>query len=191
MDQWWHAMPLELQVFYGVAIVSSAVMMMQTMLMLLGGHHDLSMGDADVGGSAGHLSGLHVFSVRAVTAFGSGFGWGGVCSLGLGLPLIAAIAIALVSGALLVVVILSIMRSLTSLGENGSLDYRNAIGQVGTVYIPIPASQGGTGQIEVMVQGRLAVVQACTTTAKTHKSRTRVSVVAVQAENVLLVEPVL
>jgi hypothetical protein len=34
-------------------------------------------------------------------------------------------------------------------------------------------------------------VQACTTSAKTLKSRTRVSVVAVQAENVLLVEPVL
>jgi hypothetical protein len=189
VDHWWHALSLTQQAFHGVAIVASAVMMLQTVLMLLGGHHELAPGDSDGGPAGGHLSGLHVFSVRAVTAFATGFGWGGVCSLDAGLPLGAAVPIALLAAALLVALFLWIMRSLTGLGESGSLDYRNAIGVVGTVYLPIPARQGGTGQIEVMVQGRLAVVHACTTAAETILSRTRVKVVGLQDPTTLLVDP--
>jgi hypothetical protein len=183
-------MPAELQIFYGVAIIASAVMLMQTILMLLGGHHDLQVGGMDGGGTDGHVSGLHVFSVRAVTAFCTGFGWGGVCSLDAGLGLVGAILVALVCGVALVVVILSIMRSLTSLGESGTLDYQNAIGAVGTVYIPIPPAQGGKGQIEIMVQGRLAIVDACTNATNVLASRTRVTVVALQGQNLLIVSPI-
>jgi hypothetical protein len=189
VDQWWQAMSLAQQTFHGVAIVASAVMTLQTVLMLLGGHHEPVPGDSDGGPPGGHLNGLHVLSVRAVTAFATGFGWGGVCSLDAGLPLGAAVAIAVLAGAALVALILWLMRSLTALGESGSLDYRNAIGVVGTVYLPIPARRGGTGQIEVMVQGRLAVVHACTTAAETLPGRSRVKVVGLQDPTTLLVDP--
>ncbi len=189
MEQWWQAMSLAQQAFHGVAMVASAVMLMQTALMLLGGHHDLTPGDVDGSPVGGHLSGLHVFSLRAVTAFATGFGWGGVCSLDAGLPLSAAIAIAVLAGAALLALILWLMRSLTALGESGSLDYHNAIGAVATVYLPIPAHRVGNGQVEVMVQGRLAVVQACTTSDSVLPSRSRVKVVGLLDATTLLVDP--
>jgi len=42
------------------------------------------------------------------------------------------------------------------------LNYKNCIGEVGSVYLPIPPSRKGMGQIEVMVQGRLRIVKAVT-----------------------------
>ena len=54
------------------------------------------------------------------------------------------------------------MSYLHSLREEGTLNYKNCIGETGTVYLPIPPNRKGMGQIEVMVQGRLRIVKVVT-----------------------------
>jgi len=82
-----------------------------------------------------------------------------------------------------------LMRALYSLRYSGTLDYRNAVGQAGSVYLPIPGAMAGPGQIEVLVQGRLCVVHAFTRAAERIPNRARVRVIGVLDPQTLLVEP--
>ena len=192
MNLWWSGLGLELQVFYAIAIATTALLVLQLALMLFGadldgdaqadfadGPHDLGHGDAFSG----------VLSFRTVTAFFTGFGWAGVAALKAGWSVPMATLAALAAGAAFMVGILAVIRGLYGLQSSGTLDYRNAIGQVGTVYLAVPAAMAGPGQVEVRFQGRLSVVQAFTRAPGALPFQSRVRVVDVLDGTTLVVEP--
>ena len=185
MDIWWESLATPLRVFYVIAISTTFFMLLQLAAMLFG----LGDGDVDVDGSDADLGGGQVLSVRTVTAFFAGFGWTGVTALKAGYSLTVAIVLAVAVGGLFVLGVLALMRTLYGLRYSGTLDYKNAIGEVGNVYLKIPAAMAGPGQIEVRVQGRLCVVQAFTRADHDLDNRTRVRVVDTLDQNTLVVEP--
>jgi len=194
MEAWWNTLGTPLQIYYGIAIVTTFLLFLQLVLSLIGLDHDVDGFDGggfDGDGAVldGHDSGVSVLSVRSVIAFFTGFGWGGVVSLRQGLTVFAATVVATVAGGALTAMILGLMRILYGMRYSGTLDYKNAIGVVGNVYLPIPGDMGGPGQVEVLVQGRLAVVQAFTRSAAKIPNRTRVRVVDTLDQQTLLVEP--
>ncbi len=138
--------------------------------------------------AAEHSSGLHVLSTRTIVAFLAGFGWTGVIArtggISTGLSALAALAV----GTVLMFMVYWLMRVLYGLRQSGNVDYRNAIGQVGTVYVRIPAAGVGTGQIQVLVQGRLATVAAVTDGPENITSGRKVKVTAQLSESILKVE---
>lgn len=176
---WWDSLSGTLQVFYGIALLSSALLVVQLVLMLLGLDVD-GLDDADAGG---------VLSIRAVVAFFLGFGWAGVAAIRSGLSLFPTLIISTGVGGLFMGGVLLLMRMLYGLRYSGTLDYKNAIGNVGSVYLKIPAGMKSPGQVEVMVQGRLMVVQALTRSGEDLTRDTRIRVVDVVDQNTLLVEP--
>lgn len=193
MEAWWNALGTPLQIYYGIAIVTTFLLFLQLVLSLIGLDHDVDGFDGGGFDGAdaldGHDSGVSVLSVRSVIAFFTGFGWGGVVSLRQGLSVFAATVVATVAGVALTAMILGLMRILYGMRYSGTLDYNNAIGVVGNVYLPIPGDMAGPGQVEVLVQGRLAVVQAFTRSAQKIPNRTRVRVVDTLDQQTLLVEP--
>lgn len=197
MEAWWTSLDTSLQVFYGIAITTTVLMVFQLALALLGfGDTDMDVDVADAGdvahaGDAAHAAdaGAHVLSVRTVVAFFTGFGWGGVVGLKSGLTLPGAIAVAVLTGAVLMAAVYFLMRALFSMRYSGTLDYRNAIGVVGDVYLPVPGGMRGPGQVEVLVQGRLAVVRAFTRAPETLPNHAPVRVVGVVDQQTILVEP--
>lgn len=187
IDAWWNSLGTALQLYYGIAIVTTFLLFLQLALALVGFDGDA---DADFeAGDAPHDAGVSVLSVRSVTAFFAGFGWGGVVAIREGLSLLGATAVALATGGVLMTAVVLLMRGLFAMRHSGTLDYRNAIGAVGDVYLPIPGDMRGPGQVEVMVQGRLAVVQAFTRSPQRIPNRTRVRVVDTLDSQTLLVEP--
>ncbi|MEK9634501.1 MAG: hypothetical protein VW622_11740, partial [Opitutae bacterium] len=82
-----------------------------------------------------------------------------------------------------------LMAYLHSLRQEGTLDYSNAIGQVGSVYLPVPPNRKGIGQVEVMVQGRLKIVQSVTDHEKKIGNRVAVRVTELVDQQTILVEP--
>lgn len=193
LNLWWDSMQAELQVFYAIALATSLLLILQFLMLLLGldtdGDADVDL-DMDVGGDIGHGdAGVHLLSIRSVTAFFTGFGWAGVGALKAGWSLGAAIFAALLAGVAFMAMVLGLLRMLFGLQESGTLDYRNAIGQVGTVYLPVPGAMERPGQVEVMVQGRLAVVQAFTRSPRRLESQERVRVTETLDPNTLVVEP--
>jgi hypothetical protein len=188
MEAWWHGLSLEQQIFWSVALLSSLVLLLQLLGMMLGFEHGADIGHADPSVS-GDMSGVHVLSVRAIVAFAVGFGWTGVIALehGAGVPI--AIVLAVAVGAFFMYVVYRLMLSVAKLRASGTLDYRNAVGEIGTAYVPIPAALAGGGQVEILVQGRLVFVNAATKGAAI-PGRARVKVVDLVDRTTLLVEPV-
>lgn len=188
MTEWWQSLQPTLQFFYAVSIISTLVLLFQTILILFTGMDDIHTGDIDPDVAA-HSGGLHILSVRTVCAFFVGFGWTGVLCLKANLGVALSLLVAAVDGSVFMFAVYFLMKTLYGLRDSGTLDYRNAIGQIGSVYLPIPASMAGPGQIEVQIQGRLSVVHAFTRSDRRLENRSKVKVVDLVDPQTLLVEP--
>ena len=187
--EWWEAMTLTLKLFYTIAFISTMALVGQMLLLLFGvgdGDVDIAAGAADVDVGDG---GLHVISVRSVIAFLAGFGWTGVVATKENLSIYWVHTISIAVGASFMLGVFYLMKTLHGMGHSGTLDYKNAIGVVGTVYLPIPAKMESPGQVEIMVQGRLVVVTAYTKEDKEISSQTKVKVLELLDQQSMIVEP--
>lgn len=186
MTQWWHSLWLETQIFYGIGIISLGILLLQVVLTVLGlgGDHDV-----DFSGHGEHDSGLGIFSIRTITAFFVGFGWTGAIMLNHGYSIFAAVAGGTFVGAIFLALTYFLIVNLLRLQGSGNLDYRNAIGVVGTVYSTIPAAEAGGGQLELLLQGRLMMAEAYTKAPEPLKPNSKARVVALIGQSTLLVEP--
>jgi hypothetical protein len=186
MTDWWNSLLIEKQIFYAIGLFSLAVLFLQILLTLVGvGHHD-----ADFSGHGDHDTGIGVLTVRTVTAFFVGFGWTGVIMLNRGYSMTAAIAAGTATGVVFLLATAFLIRNLLRLQSGGgNVDYNNAIGTVGTVYVTIPAAEAGGGQLELTIQGRLMMAEAYTKAARNLLPNSKARVVGLIGRSTLLVEP--
>jgi hypothetical protein len=192
MSAWWSSLSVAQQAFYVIAFLGTGVSAVQFLLLVLGvGVYDLpESGALHVGGPGEHPSGLQALSLRTITAFLTGFGWTGVISLASGGALPWAVALASVIGLAFAWALLALMRSMCRLGHDGSIDYANAVGSVATVYIPIPPRGAAGGQVELLVQGRMATVAAISLAEAAIPSGAKVRVAELADRTTLVVTPV-
>lgn len=211
MMTWWAAQPLMKQFFLFMAIPSTVILLIQSVMTFtgLGDGHDADGGDAggdapDGGfsdvhdalhasghdGDAGHvghgLDGFRFFTIRGIVAFLSVFGWLGAAMTNTLVP-IAVFAIAIAGGLLAMALIGLAFWGIVHLQAKGNLDYRYSIGLQGEVYLPIPANRSGMGKVLVTLQERLVEVDAITDEPEKLSTGTRIRVVALDGNNVLLV----
>lgn len=155
----------------------------------VGGDH----GGGESGHDANHGHGsswlFAVISFRTLVAAVAFFGLVGLAAQSfqqtVGVQLLLAIAAGL--GAMYGVHWL--MQMISRLGEDGTMRVRTALGQEGTVYIPIAPSRAQAGKIQLRLQNRLVEYEAVTSAAERLVTGTKVRVVGL-AGNVLEVEPV-
>lgn len=185
LTEWWNGLDFTLQIFYALGIFSGAILLIQTALMFLG----IGDGDVDLDGDMDLDSDGHILSVRTITGFLFAFGWTGALCLKSGLGIGLTISAAIAAGTAMLFLLLGLMRLIYSLRQDGTLDYRNAIGQIGTVYMPIPSDGNKAGKIEVMVQGRLAIMEAFYQGEQKLATGSKVKVIDTIGENSLLIEP--
>lgn len=197
---WWDALDGAMKFFYTIAFASTLVLAIQTGLMFFGGdadgmNSDFDVGDMDHGGGM-DLGGDHgagdvsMLSVRSITAFMVGLGWMGAILRDLGWSLLLVVPLALVVGFILMMCVWWFMKFLHSLNEKGNMDYVYAIGETGQVYLPIPPNREKAGKVEVMIQGRLTVVDALTDDTVRIENRTKIRVLDIIEDNILVVEAV-
>jgi hypothetical protein len=186
MINWWSSLVLEKQIFYSIGIVAIAILLFQMFLTIIGidAHHH-----ADLGGDGDHDSGISLLSIRTITAFFVGFGWGGVIILNHGYSVVAAVIGGFATGVVFLLVTALLIRNLLRLQGSGNLNYRNAIGVIGTVYSTIPGQERGGGQLELLVQGRLITAEAYSRTAQDLKPGSKARVIDLIGQSTLLVEP--
>ena len=117
------------QVFYLIAIPSTVILVIQTILLLFGfGHdsetdvdHETDTGDMDHDGGAEHVEGLRLLSVKAIIAFTTVCGWAGVAMLDLGLHPLPTILISLLLGFGAMVLTAWILSRFVRMQENGKM----------------------------------------------------------------------
>ena len=187
MTDWWVALGGDEKIFYGIALASSLVMLIQLVLTLVGGAFDVADGEFEVEATDGDLG---VLSIRTICAFFVGFGWGGISALNIyeGNIFIATIA-GFITGSLFLAGVLWTMRGLHSLREDGTVDIKNSVGTTGSVYLPIPPNREGTGQIQVVIQGRERTVIALTDSDVGLENRARIIVTEQIDPQTVLVAP--
>jgi membrane protein implicated in regulation of membrane protease activity len=190
MFDWWNSLTGATLFFWTVAIGASLFQLLLFIASMFGGHdfdHSADVGaeHATLGGAEGAVK---VLSVRAMVAFAVGFGWAGVLFVDEGYSLTATLAISMSVGLLFMGMIYGVMRFLVSLKADGTLNYANALGLEGKVYVTIPAARSGDGQVEILLQGRLTTATAVTESLQPLPPHTPVKVIAIEG-NTLVVSP--
>ncbi len=188
VNNWWDALSVTLKIFHGIAIVAAVLLALQTVTMFFFVDTDTDMGD--FGDADHHGSGVGMLSLKSITAFFTGFGWTAIGFQRMGLPLVAVIFFAGLIGLAMMFLIYLLMKSLVKLSASGTMDYANAVGHSGTVYVTIPPAKGPGGQVETMIQGRLVTAEAIQRGTEPLKPGSKVQIIEKVGNSTLIVEPV-
>ncbi len=187
VSQWWDELNLARQVFYGIGVIAGLVAVILGLLSIIGlDQHDAvdSIGDIDTGDGGGGI-----FSVKPLTGFFLGFGWGGGLSLDGGLGMFAAIAVGLVSGGALMAIIVAMFRAIHGMRSDGTMRIQDALNATGTVYVTLPPSKAAGGQVVISFRGRQETFSALNTSDRVVPSGQPVRVVQIIDGRTVVVEP--
>ena len=199
MQEWFEALSAMEKVFLYIAVPSTVILVIQTLLLLFGLGGDGSgdgTGELDEGGEAddggGETvsdSGLRIFTVRGFIAFFTMLGWGGLAFLRAGMHAAFAVTVAVVLGVLSMLLIAVIFKLSLKLQSDGTLRMENAVGKSGTVYITVPPKREQKGKVTLLVQERLVELDAVTDSPKPLKTGAEVTVVALSGKSTVVVSP--
>ncbi|HWQ80468.1 MAG TPA: NfeD family protein [Anaerovoracaceae bacterium] len=183
MTEWWSGLDTVLRILYCIAIPSTLVLVIQTVLSLLGGFEggggidisdtsgidfhggsDISemadaadMGGGNVlsdGGNPADFSIMSMITVQGIVTFLTVMGWSSIVSIAAGTPAFLGVLVGIALGFVAMYAAARLLHASRKLTESGNLDLRNAIGETGRVYVPIPADGSGIGKITMQIQGR-------------------------------------
>ena len=142
--------------------------------------------DADV--QAAHSNWLFgVLSFRTIVAALAFFGVAGKTATSAGQPPALALLIAAAAGLAAMYGTYWLMRSISKLNSSGNLRIGLAIGREAQVYIPVPASEGGQGKVQLTMQNQIVEYAAVTADELPLKTGEAVEVVGVVGADTLRV----
>jgi len=134
--------------------------------------------------------GLRIFTVRGIMAFLMVGSWVGFLLSKAGINEFIATLFAFASGVATLILMAKMMQGLMGLQADGTIKVKNALGQIGQVYIRIPADENQKGKVTVTIQERLCEFEAVTEKGEIIKTGEMVYVTDIKAGNVLVVEKV-
>ncbi len=207
MCAWFNTDPVY-AVLWILAIPSSVILILQTILLLFGigagADSDLDsdtsgLGDADVGdvaddadgemGGGMEDSGLRLFTVRGMVAFFAVGSWSGITAISLGAHPLLAILIALVMGALALLFVAYFIKWTLRLQHDGTMKPSEALGKECEVYMTIGANRSSRGKVNIILGQQLVEMDAVTDSETPLKYGERVTVTQVLGDNTLVVSP--
>ena len=205
---WWNSLGLVTQIFYCIAVPSTLILLIQTILMFIGFGEDADGAGDDIGGDVGDdigdgdiddvteitddadvsgLDGFRIFTIRGIIAFLVVFGWVGVVMNGSGAALWLTIPISTVCGFGMMFLLAYLLRLVMKLRSDGNIDNRNAIGTAGKVYLTIPPARSGEGKVQVMIQGSYSERNAVTDDEEPIPTGSEIIVVGISGQTDLVV----
>lgn len=188
---WWGTLSDTLRILYCIALPSTLILVIQTLMALLGGldggggsnYSDTSGLDLDVpeadfnpdapdldfdadtytdGSGSGDGALLRIFTLQGIVAFLTVFSWSTIGAVSTGASPPGSIFTGIALGAAAMLAIAKLVQMSSKLAENGTIDLKNGIGERGQVYIVIPANGAGTGKVMLKVQSSLVECSAIT-----------------------------
>ncbi len=187
ISSWWQGMDFFAKTFWAFALLFSLLFLIQLVMSFAGGDGDGSTGDADDAIGDDHGVGYQFFTIKNMIAFFTFFGWTGIAGINGGLSKGLTIALAVAAGAIVMLIMAFLFRSMSKLKQSGTLQIKNAVGLVAETYLFIPANRGGFGKVHIKVQGSLHVLQAITDDTEQIATGKLVKVIAVVNDSVLVV----
>lgn len=190
MIGWFNSLDTLQRVFTLIAIPSTVILLIQTILFFFGLGSD---GDADGDGladSTGGDDGFALFSIRSIMAMLCVGGWSGIV-LAEYMPGAPAIIIAVIIGFAALIGMALLIKLILKLQSNGNIQLSNAIGKVGQVYIPIPPKMSGRGKVTLTIQDNFTEVSAVTNDDSAIRTGETVRVVSTDEMGLVVVERII
>ncbi len=206
MIDWWNSLTLVSQIFYCIAVPSTLLLLIQTIMMLVGlgddaasDIGDVDVSDADVSdGVFGDneiteipddfgLEGLRILTVKGIISFLVVFSWVGIVFESVGAQLFITIPVSAVCGLATMLLLAFLMRAVMKLRSDGNMDTKNAIGTSGKVYLTIPPARSGEGKVQLLLQGSFVELGAVTDDETAIPTGSEIVVVAVSGQTDLVV----
>ena len=154
------ALDFPMQLFWGIALVTSVFFVIQTVMAFLGLDADTEDGSGFDTVEMEGLSGY--FSFRNLINFLLGYGWGGVLLQG-SIPSMMWLQLAAVGvGLVFVLAFVLVLRQVMKLSTDKTFQLDEALGLIADTYLRIPAEKKGTGKVMVSVRGSVHEIDAMT-----------------------------
>ncbi len=188
MEQWFEALPLFEKVYWAVALISSAIFLVLIILTLAAGDADDMGGDVDTDIEGDTGIGFQFLSFKNLMGFFTIFGWSGISCLDNGLSTGLTVVISVLCGLFMMTAMAALFYYLAKLQSSGTLKLKNALDQIGEVYLTIGANRSSIGKVSINVQGTLRELEALTDEVHDLKQTNVVRVKEVTDNGILIVE---
>ena len=180
MGDWFSSLEFLTKIYWLVAIICSIIFTVVMIMAFVGGDADDI--DADV------EAGFQFISFKNLIGFFTIFGWSGIACIDAGLSTPLTIIISVISGLLMMVIMATLFFFISKLTDSGTLNYKNALGAIGEVYLTVGADRSKIGKVTIRVQGSMRELDALTDSLSELKTGTIIKVVDVTSNGILIVD---
>lgn len=175
-----------LQTFWYVAIPTSFIFLIQTIITFTGMDGLDTDFDGDIDGLDTHF---HFFSFRNLVQFLLGFSWTGISFYDTIQNQLGLITLSIAVGCLFVYLFFIIIKQIQKLEEDNSFSLPDTLNKTAEVYLKIPANKTGKGKIMISVRGAFHELDAMTEVDAIASGAT-VVVTAIENNSVIIVKPI-
>ena len=153
---------------------------------------DMSGADGDVSGhdvgNPADAGAMHLFTFQGIITFLCVFAWSAILTYMGTNSILLSLLVGFVLGAGAMFGVAKIIQASAKLAQNGNINAKNYLGELGTVYLVIPAAEQGRGKVNISLGERYVEFDAITEDADDIPSGSSVRVVDVRSESLLVVE---
>lgn len=193
MTEWWISLDLFMKILWCIAIASSLIFIIETVLTFIGADVEMDMDtdfDMPDGGFEGDPS-MNLYTFRNLVNFLLGMSWTAILLQEQIASKALLMIIAFAVGALLVFAVMMLFKGLSKMQQSGNIDvYRSAVGCSGKVYLTVPAERKGAGKVQININNSVREYDALTDSEDDLKTGTSIKVIEVLDTNTLLVEEI-
>ncbi len=184
-SSWWEGLSLILKIYWGLAIPFTLFFILQLILTFIAGDVADDTPDAEVEADSGVA--FQFFTLKNMVAFFTIFSWTGIACIDSGLSTGVSLFISLLAGLAMMALMATMMYFIMKTNVSGTLKMKNALGQVGEVYLGLQAKRGNIGKVQIKVQGSMRTLEALTDDEEDIPTGKVITVSNIINDNILLV----
>ncbi|MDR3046907.1 MAG: serine protease [Bacteroidales bacterium] len=159
--EWFNSLDPALKVYWIIAGITSLIFIIQMVMTLIGldGQEGL---DADLDADAGSGSAFQFFSLKNLTNFFLGLGWGGVCFYNTFESKSWVVFFACLTGVVFLLLFFFLLKMIMKLNKDNTFHIEETLEQIADVYLAIPPAKSGRGKIQISIRGAVHEIDALT-----------------------------
>ena len=193
MTEWWTSLDLFMKILWCIAIASSLIFIIETVLTFIGADVEMDMDtDFDIadGGFEGDPS-MNLYTFRNLVNFLLGMSWTAILLNEQMKSKALLMLIAFAVGAAIVFAVMMMFKGLSKMQQSGNINvFESAVGCSGKVYLTVPGERKGQGKVQININNTVREYDALTDSEDDLKTGTSIKVTEVLDASTLLVEEI-
>lgn len=189
MTEWWTSLDLFMKILWCIAIASSLIFVIETVLTFIGIDHDIDT-DFDIHDASYDADpSMNLYTFRNLVNFLLGMSWTAILLKDEIRSKALLVIIAFAAGVALVAAVMYMFRWLSRMQQSGNIDvFKVAVGCQGKVYLTIPEERKGNGKVQITINDSVREYDAVTDSESPLRTGTSIKVIEVLDASTLLVE---